>query len=102
MQDPDIATAINDLMAQTGICKRYRIQRLKNLIDHRDGSISAKGLDMSFRLDGSYAPEKQVNVTVDYAAIWEAMQELKTMREKIKALREALNARREAGSFQDE
>ncbi|MGO9139162.1 MAG: hypothetical protein ACLP9S_13865 [Syntrophales bacterium] len=68
MRDPDIQTAIHDLMAQEGLPKRYRIRKVKNLIDSKDGNISAKGLDMSFKLTGEYAAEKVVVGTFDYAA----------------------------------
>jgi phage terminase small subunit len=56
--DPDIRTAINDLMHQTGIGRRRRIERLRDLIEANDMGIVAKGLDMANRLTGEYAAEK--------------------------------------------
>lgn len=57
-KDPDITAAISDLMAQEGIPQRRRIQRLRHLIECSDMTAVSKGLDMSWKLDGSYAPEK--------------------------------------------
>ena len=52
MRDPDVQVALNDLMSQEGIGRRRRIQRLRYLIEHSDPGIVAKGLDLSFKLDG--------------------------------------------------
>ena len=65
MAKPEIQTAITDLMEYHGLTKSYRIQRLKHHVDCADPNISLKGLDMSFRLDGSYAPTRHVNVNID-------------------------------------
>jgi predicted transcriptional regulator len=58
MAKPEIQTSIEELMNYCGIDKPYRIKRLKQIIDSSDLSVAYKGLDMSFKLDGSYAPEK--------------------------------------------
>ena len=58
MRDPDIKTAIHDLMHTEGIGKRRRIQRLRDMIECNDMSAVGKGLDMSFKLTGEYSPEK--------------------------------------------
>jgi len=68
MQDPDVKVAINDLMAQEKIPLRRRIQRLRDMIECPDLSIAGKGLDMSFKLSGSYAAEK-VEVQVDHRVL---------------------------------
>jgi len=60
MSKPDVQMAITELMEHCGIDKPYRIKRLKNIIDSSDLNIVHKGLDMSFKLDGSYAPEKHL------------------------------------------
>jgi len=57
-KDPDVMAALSDLMAQEGIPQRRRIQRLRHLIESKDLSAVSRGLDMSWKLDGSYAPEK--------------------------------------------
>lgn len=58
MRDPDISVAISDLMAQSGIPRRRRIERLRDMIECPDLSVVGKGLDMSFKLAGDYAPER--------------------------------------------
>ena len=64
MAKPEIQMSITELMDYCGIDKPYRIRRLKNIIDCRDLNIAHKGLDMSFKLDGSYAPEKYLHGVV--------------------------------------
>ena len=58
MKEPDIGLAIQDLMAQEGITRRRRIQRLRDMIECPDLSVAGKGLDMSFKLSGDYSPER--------------------------------------------
>lgn len=61
MAKPEIEMAIHELMDHCGINKTYRIRRLKQIIDSKDLNIAHKGLDMSFKLDGSYSPEKHTH-----------------------------------------
>ncbi|MEW6214911.1 MAG: terminase small subunit [Nitrospirota bacterium] len=58
MAKPEIQMSMEELMAYCGANKLYRIRRLKQIIDSADLNLVHKGLDMSFKLDGSYAPEK--------------------------------------------
>jgi hypothetical protein len=67
-KEPDIAVALADLMAQEKIPLRRRIQRVGHLIESNDLSAVSRGLDMSFKLDGSYVAEKVV-VEVDFKAM---------------------------------
>lgn len=64
---PEIQMSITELMDYCGIDKPYRIRRLKQIIDSSDLNLAHKGLDMSFKLDGSYAAEKHLHgvVSVD-------------------------------------
>lgn len=57
-REPDVNVAILDLMAQLGISRRQRIERLKDMIHCSDMSVVGKGLDISFKLGGEYSPEK--------------------------------------------
>lgn len=57
-KDPDIKTAIADLMNIHGAGKSARIKKLADHIHHRDANVSLKALDQSFKLDGSYTAEK--------------------------------------------
>ena len=58
MHDPDVNLAIADLLAQEGIPKRRRVQRLRDMIECPDLSIAGRGLDMGFKLAGDYAPQQ--------------------------------------------
>ncbi len=65
MAKPEITLSIAELMTNCGIDKLYRIRRLKNIIDSPDLNIVHKGLDMSFKLDNSYPPSKNINFNID-------------------------------------
>lgn len=54
--DPDIKTAISDLMHEAGIGRRRRIERLRDVVMAKDLGIASRGLDMSFKLTGDYQP----------------------------------------------
>lgn len=60
MDKPEVQMVIDELMDLHGLTKSYRVKRLKQHVDHADPNVSLKGLDMSFRLDGSYSPEKHI------------------------------------------
>jgi len=59
-QDPDINLALADLMAQEGLTRRHRVQRLRDAIDHPDLNVSLKGLDQSWKLEGLYGVEAPI------------------------------------------
>lgn len=80
MEKDDIRIAIDELLQIFGLTKGYRINRLRQHIDHPDPNVSLKGLDMSWKLSGDYAPDKHINVNFDAVAA----------SEKIAKLREAL------------
>jgi hypothetical protein len=67
-KDPDVTLALTDLMAQEAIPRRRRIQRLRDLIESKDLSAVSRGLDMSWKLEGAYAPER-VQVQVDHVQL---------------------------------
>jgi len=54
MKEPNIKIAISDLMAQSGINRKFRIRKLGEHINHKDPTISLKALDQSWRLDNLY------------------------------------------------
>lgn len=60
MKRDDIKLAIQDIMREEGLTRRYRIKRLRHHVDAQDPNISLKGLDQCWRLDGSYSPEKHL------------------------------------------
>ena len=68
-KDPDIEVAMSDLMAQEAIPKRRRIQKLRELIESPDLTAVSKGLDMSWKLDGSYVPEKHDHREISFTQV---------------------------------
>ncbi|MBS3920057.1 MAG: HTH domain-containing protein [Deltaproteobacteria bacterium] len=64
MAKPEIQMSVTELMDYCGVNKMYRIKRLKDIIDSPDLGIAHKGLDMSFRLDGSFAAEKHLHAVL--------------------------------------
>ena len=79
MHEPDVALAISDLMAQEGLSRRARIKRLSDIVNAKDLAIASRGLDLSFKLDGSYAPT-QVDVAVyDAQGVSQAINEIRAM-----------------------
>lgn len=65
MQKPEIQQSIAELMDGCGLTRQYRIRRLKQHVDSALPDISLKGLDMSFKLDNSYPPQRFFNLNVD-------------------------------------
>jgi len=65
MDKPEIVRAIDDLMNQHGLTKSYRIGKLKKHVDNNDPVVSLKALDMSFKLDQSYPPQRSINLNLD-------------------------------------
>jgi len=59
MRDPDIGKAIQDIMAEEGLTRRHVVRRLKDLVDHPDGHIAAKGIDMSAKMMDVYPREEK-------------------------------------------
>ena len=58
MREVDVGIAIHDLLAQVGIPKHRQVQRLRDLIESNDLTAVGRALDMSWKLDGSFSPEK--------------------------------------------
>jgi hypothetical protein len=86
-------------MNHCGLTKGYRVRKLKSHVDNRDPNVSLKGLDMSFKLDGSYAPEKHLNVNLDLKAVTAEMEALQGMideyeKQHPEAAKECENAKR--------
>jgi hypothetical protein len=78
MSDPEINTAIQDLMTSEGLTRRYRVRRLKQHVDNRDPHVSLKALDQSWKLSGEYAPEKYLSMNLDIDATNAKIRELKS------------------------
>ncbi len=69
MKKPDIQIAISELLQESGLTRRYRIYKLGEHVDNVDPGVSLKALDQSWKLDGSYAPEKHVLAHADLHAL---------------------------------
>jgi len=63
MKSPEIQKSIIELMDMNGLTKENRIKQLKNLVYHHDGNVSLKALDQTWKLDGSYSPERHEYIT---------------------------------------
>jgi len=85
----DIQVAVADLMQETGLTRRYRIQKLKAYVDHPDPNVSLKGLDQSWRLDAAYV-EKNIHIHMDYE---DTVRAKEIVDQKIKALEEKYGIR---------
>ncbi len=62
MKKEDINEAIQDLMNDVGLTKRYRIKKLKGHVDNVDPGTSLKALDMPFKLADDYPAKKNINI----------------------------------------
>lgn len=61
MAEPVIRMALSELM-ETYLPQHYRIRKLRSHADNVDPIVSLKALDLSWKIDGSYAPEKHMEV----------------------------------------
>jgi DNA-binding CsgD family transcriptional regulator len=88
MKRPEIEVAISDLLQHHGLTKSYRIGRLKDHVDNADPNVSLKAIDQSWKLDGSYSPERHVHLNFSYedavAELEEAVAQDKSTRENLK------------------
>ncbi len=98
MKDPDVSQALSDLMAQEGIPQRRRVQRLKHLIECNDLTAVSKGLDMSWKLDGSYAPERHVNLNIDVGVESKKLLAIRAELAEVRAKRAVLEAGQEGSA----
>jgi phage terminase small subunit len=63
MKKPKIDAAISELMEYHGMGRSYRVQKLKDFLDHPDPVIGLKSLEMSFKADGTFRETPPVLVT---------------------------------------
>lgn len=102
MKRDDINKAIQDIMAEEGLTRRHRLQRLKSHVDNQDPGVSLKALDQSWKLDGSYAPEKHL-IGAQIQEYQDLSPELKAVIKKAADDYAAMVARRvERGDDEDE
>jgi len=75
MQKPTVRVAIRDLMRQQNLTREYRIKKLKEHVDSKDGHLSLRALDQSWKLDGAYA-EQEVESQLSYDVMSRNLKEL--------------------------
>lgn len=78
MQKPDIQTAIAEIMQQQGLTRTYRIKRLKEHIDNADPTVSLRGLDQTWKLEGLYT-EKHEHVVMTFEDFQNNAEQLKEL-----------------------
>lgn len=59
MKNPEIRTAIDDLMELKGIGREYRVEKLKQHLENPDPVVSLKSLDMAFKIAGDEEASKR-------------------------------------------
>ena len=68
MQNPKIQQSISELMNENGLTPDARIKQLKTLVFSKDGNVSLKALDQTWKLDGAYQVEP-IHIEVDVRAM---------------------------------
>jgi len=58
----DIKKAVAEIMQTEGLTRTDRVRRLKDHVHNRDPNVSLKALDQSWKLDGAYINNHNVNV----------------------------------------
>ena len=84
--DPDIQTAYHALLYQVGIGKRRRAERLRDIVEAKDLTVSARGIELAAKLCGELRTDN-IDITVnnyDPRAITVGIQELRQMIEEAK------------------
>jgi hypothetical protein len=84
MDKEGIRLAIDELMEQVGMGRRYRVQRLKTCVDHPDPNVTLKALDQSWRLDGSYQPE-QIDINARWLSVHADIEAIRALRKEQEA-----------------
>jgi len=64
MNKPDIQTAVAEIMQLEGLTRTDRVRMLKQHVFNRDPNVSLKALDQSWKLDGGYVDNHNVNLLV--------------------------------------
>jgi len=79
--DPEVNTAYRDLLYQVGIGKRRRAERLRDIVEAKDLSVSTRGIELAAKLCGELVGNN-IDVTInnyDPRTISAGIQELRAM-----------------------
>ena len=71
----DIQTGVSEILQLSGLTKTYRVNRLRQLVDSPDSSIALRAIEMTFKLDGSFSPEKHLHVEMNIDDLMQSKQE---------------------------
>ncbi len=63
-KNPNISTALADLMEHHGIGRSRRVERLAEHIENQDPTVSLKALDTSFKIDGYQTKSDTQEITI--------------------------------------
>jgi hypothetical protein len=74
-KNPEISTALADLMEHHGIGRSRRVQKLAQHIENLDATVSLKALDTSFKLDGCQQKNDVAEVTIKLVDLSEYLTE---------------------------
>jgi len=85
MEKDDVRLAIAELMNIFGLTRGYRINKLKSHVDHVDPSISLKAIEQTWKLDGSYSPEKPTTIVDIRALVLQCSAREKELDERLNA-----------------
>ena len=79
--------AIEEVMEEQGITSDYLLKE-HNKVIKQDKHLPSKisGLDMAYRLKGSYAPDKKLNITANYKDIEAVKQKEQQLLNELKQL----------------
>ena len=83
MKSQEIQASIQELMYDSGLSRRYRVQKLKHLIDHPDPGVAQRALESSFKLDGYV--EKHVHFDISREEISDNLEEIEAEIARLKA-----------------
>lgn len=65
MKNPKINDSISELMEYNGLTRNYRIKKLRQHVDNRDPNVSMKAIAEANKMDGSYAPNRNMNLNAN-------------------------------------
>jgi predicted transcriptional regulator len=74
-KNPEVSTALADLMEHHGVGRSRRVERLAEHIENQDPTVSLKALDTSFKIDGYQTKSDAQEVTIKLVDLSEYLTE---------------------------
>jgi len=69
MKSPEIQEAVTAIMESVGLGNRALMMRLRDHVSSADTQASLRAIDMGFKVNGTYAPTKAINVHAEVCPI---------------------------------